>query len=198
MDVVATVKERWPQYLLVGRRTDLDMPDVVDTATPGWDADVLSRARLEGKPRSPLHIDCFVFSRDLYVDMPPFAVGRMCYDNWLVWRAGVRGAPVVDMTGYVPLVHQNHGYAHAGSMQMIWRGPEAERARQLLGHWSHYHSIDHARWTVDRNGDLARARDLAYRFARPRRWLSHQLRFTRSIRHRLRREPHLRAPSSEI
>jgi hypothetical protein len=190
------VRQRFTRFLVVGRRTDLDVIDTIDTTDAAWARKLRARARREGRLRSPINIDCFIFSKGLYPEIPAFAIGRMCYDNWLIWSASDRGVPVVDMTSCTRLIHQNHDYSHAGSEESIWRGPEVARSRALLGHWSHYHSVFHARWIVRASGDVEPARALSHRLAHQYRWASHQLRFTRRLRRRLRGEPSVRAGTS--
>lgn len=44
--------------------------------------------------------------------MPPLAIGRFWWDNWLVWKARSLDAKVVDASKAVLVVHQNHDYSH--------------------------------------------------------------------------------------
>jgi hypothetical protein len=99
------------RFLMVGRRTDLDVKDPInfhgDWATPLRD-----RAHREGKLQIARSIDYFAFSRGLYPPMPPLAIGRFWWDNWLLWKARSLQAKVVDATKAVLAVHQNHDYSH--------------------------------------------------------------------------------------
>ena len=65
----------------------------------------------EGKRRGAAAMDWFVFPAGLFGEVPPFAVGRAGFDNWLVWKARQVGI-VVDATHDVRAVHQPHGYEH--------------------------------------------------------------------------------------
>ena len=51
----------------------------------------------EGKRRGAAAMDWFVFPAGLFGEVPPFAVGRAGFDNWLVWKARQVGI-VVDAT----------------------------------------------------------------------------------------------------
>jgi len=73
---------------------------------------VREEARTRGKLQIARNIDYFAFSRGLYPAMPPLAVGRFWWDNWLVWKVRSMGAPVVDASAVVTAVHQNHDYSH--------------------------------------------------------------------------------------
>lgn len=180
---VETAASRFEHFLLVGRRVDLDVNEPIDFA-PGWYERIETKLVVDGAERGDLAIDYFAFSRALFQSLPPFAIGRTRYDNWLIWKAADEGAVVVDATPFVRVIHQNHDYGHVGGSLRAWEGPEARRADQLLGHWSHYHSIAHARLMLTENGAVAPARGLRYTSARSRRVASHALRATRPLRRR--------------
>ena len=173
------------RFLMVGRRLDIDLTYLYDFDDPSWQQRLKTQARRDGELKSEVWIDWFVFSRGLFKDLPEFAIGRSGYDNWLLWRAATEGAPLIDATGYVPLIHQRHDYSHAGGKTRVWEGEEARRAHELVGHWRRYYSVSHAGYMLTSEGDVVPARGLRYRLARPRRLASHVLRFTRPLRRRL-------------
>lgn len=108
---VTRVADLTPQFLMVGRRNDLDIPDEL-SFQDGWSEALRQRARREGKLQIARSIDYFAFSRGLYPALPPLAIGRFWWDNWLLWRARSLNAAVVDATSEVLIVHQNHDYSH--------------------------------------------------------------------------------------
>lgn len=183
---VARVARKFDRFLVVGRRLDVDVTEPIDFSDAAWSADLAAKAVANGQPRGDLCIDWFAFSPSLFCDLPEFAIGRTRYDTWLVWRAAQEGATVVDASAFVNVLHQNHDYAHVGGSIAAWEGPEARRAGELIGHWSHAHSIAHATVMLTASGDLVPAHSIRHRFARPRRRLSHYLRFTRPLRRRIR------------
>lgn len=99
------------KFLMVGRRTDLDVREAIDFAGD-WAGRIRVRARGEGKTQIARSIDYFAFSRGLYPTMPPLAIGRFWWDNWLLWKARSLQAAVVDATTQVLALHQNHDYSH--------------------------------------------------------------------------------------
>jgi hypothetical protein len=107
---VATVATK---FLVVGRRTDVDIKDPIDFGTD-WAAQVREHARRDGVLQIARSIDYFAFGRGLYPSMPPLAIGRFWWDNWLLWKARALGATVVDASRTVVAVHQNHDYRHTG------------------------------------------------------------------------------------
>ena len=172
-----------PAYL-VGRRTDLDQVTPLDFSDD-WTDTLAARARHEGERKPANWIDYFMFTRGLFVDLPPFAIGRPGYDPWLIWRAADLGADVVDATDHVLAVHQRHDYSHVGSRAVVFGGIEAEQNAAIVDDWRHYHSIAHARLKLDTSGALVPARGPAYRLARPKTYAGHVLRFTRPLRRHL-------------
>jgi hypothetical protein len=108
-----------------------------------------------GVPRGAAAMDWFVFTAGLFDEVPPFAIGRACFDNWLVWRARQR-AIVVDATHDVHAVHQPHGYSHVnGGMEEAYYGEEAARNLDLAGGKSHLYTLHDASHVL-RGGKLHR------------------------------------------
>jgi hypothetical protein len=115
-------------FLVVGECRNVRVDTALDPSAIDW------HATLEGaRKRGADAIDYFVYTPGVFDDIPPFAVGRPAFDNWLIWEARRRGAAVVDATWTVEAVHQDHSYAHVGSLAERGAGPEAEENRRLAG-----------------------------------------------------------------
>ena len=100
-------------------------------------------------------MDWFVFTAGLFGDIPPFAIGRAGFDNWLVWKARQVGI-VVDATHDVRAIHQAHGYEHmAGGMDEAYYGEEAARNIELAGGKGHLYTLHDASHVL-RDGKLRR------------------------------------------
>ena len=137
-DFLAAVR-RLPRdpYLAIGRRWDCDLDTLLDFAA--GDASLRAWATHEGALDEGRGSDYFVFRRDTDFGLPPFAVGRPGWDNWMIGRTLRLGLPVIDMTESVVAIHQNHGYGHvAKAAGPAWEGAEAERNRQLAGGFDRY------------------------------------------------------------
>lgn len=184
---IAAAKSSFERFLIVGRRSDLDISAPIDFSGD-WVGRLREHARASARLQPEIAIDYFAFRRGTFPDLPPFAIGRSAYDNWLIWHADDLGMPVIDATRFCLVVHQSHDYSSAGGLKAVWEGPEAARAHELVGHWSRYHTISHARFMLTNEGAIVRARGLHYRLARPRRALAHQLRFLRPARRWLKYE----------
>ena len=144
-----------PQFLLSGRRWDCDITQSLvgaDDAT--WAAVFAQRAQC-GRLHGPAGMDFFVFPRSLAVPMPEFAVGRVGWDGWLVWKCRMEGILVVDATGTVSAVHQNHDYSQLKLGYQHRRGPERDLNIRAAGGLSHLLTLREAdRHLVD--GQLVR------------------------------------------
>jgi hypothetical protein len=139
--------------LMVGRRCDVDITEPWDFSKPDWGERLRSMARERGRLRPPQWIDYFVFPRGLlYQQVPPFAIGRPGYDNWLLWKVRSMGVPVVDVTQVVLAIHQNHDYSHhPGGQSGLWQDVEAHQNYALLGK-GHFATIDNATHRLTSNG----------------------------------------------
>jgi hypothetical protein len=185
LETVRRARQAGGPFLAIGQRTDLTQPDLVDFDQPGWAETLAERCSAEGELMPPNWIDHFTFPRGLYTEVPRFAIGRSGYDNWLLWKAEETGARLIDVTRHCPVVHQRHDYSHSSGAAAVFGGADAQRARVLVGHWSRYYGVAHARWLMNAEGAIVPARELRYRLARPRRALAHTLRFTVPLRRRI-------------
>ena len=131
--------------LVIGKRTDLDLTEEIDFSESNWEKDVRDRARQAGRLFSRTGIDYLLFPKGLWRHLPPFAIGRLMWDNWLVYDARRRKLQVVDATRVVTAIHQNHDYsvqmkaAHGG---WNWDLPETRRNLELAGGHDNSYNID--------------------------------------------------------
>jgi hypothetical protein len=134
---------RWTQrFLMVGECWNLDLAEPLAFDRPMWEENLNALVRQRGKSRGPDAIDYFVFPRGLYQQLPPFALGRPRFDNWLIWKARHLGAAVVDATPVVMAVHQNHDYSHVlGGRTQMHQGEEARHNERLAGGSGHSYGI---------------------------------------------------------
>jgi hypothetical protein len=126
---VARVAEHG-RFLLCGRRRNLSVSEPINFAGD-WEHRLRAAVTLEGVLAIPGAIDYFAFPRLLFDAIPPFAVGRPEWDQWLLFHARVRGAAIIDATKCVLAVHQNHDYQHLTSAPPSDLDREVERNRAL-------------------------------------------------------------------
>lgn len=137
------------RFLMVGQRWDLDLNQPLDCSQPDWESRLRQYAHRHGNLHSPSGIDYFVFTRGLWGKIPPFAIGRTVWDNWLIYGARARSAAVVDATQVVTAIHQNHDYGHVpDGVAGAWQGPEAQRNRALAGGYDRVFMLRDATWLL--------------------------------------------------
>lgn len=187
---ITAVSQSAIDFLMVGQRCTVKVPSRPDLGFPGWESDIRALAENSGKLDTEYFVDYFAFSRDLYPDIPPFAIGRPAYDNWLIWRAKKSRARVVDATQAVLAIHQEHGYSHVQQGRKgVYEGDEAARNLALAGP-GRLLSIADATHVLMESGHVQPARGAKYRRAkraRVRLWLSQTslAKRTKSFRHKV-------------
>jgi hypothetical protein len=127
-------------FLAVGESWDTAIEERLDF-DGAWQPRVRALA-VAARPRGAGALDYFLFTRNLYDELPPFAVGRVGFDNWLVWRAWASGAQVVDVTPSVRAIHQRHDYSHVpgGRDATRLQSDEGRRNVDLAGSKAHLHT----------------------------------------------------------
>ncbi len=107
IDAVARCHEK---FLIVASRFNchIDHPFSFEN---GWATELRQRARSENRMYPAGGSDIFVFPRGLLLEVPPFAIGRGYWDNWLMREARRTGADLIDVTAAVTAVHQMHSYS---------------------------------------------------------------------------------------
>lgn len=98
------------QFLMVGQRWDVDVKELIQFNTSGWEKNLRERLKKEGKLHGMSGMDYWIFTRNIQLDPPPFTEGRFTTDGWLVSKAKSYKIPVIDGTKVITLVHQNHYY----------------------------------------------------------------------------------------
>lgn len=136
---VTRLKKR---FLLVGQRWDVDLKEPWNFQEPDWEDKLRDYTRENGRLHELTGIDYFVFNRGLYAGIPPFAIGRTIWDNWLLYRARQKGYPVIDASQMVMAIHQNHEYSQQPEgKDWIIEGPEAKGNLKLAGGWGHVFTL---------------------------------------------------------
>jgi hypothetical protein len=123
-----------PRYLMAGRTIDVDVSEELARDDENADRELRELVDRAGAVRPPNAIDYFVFPRDTIGPLPPFAVGRPAWDNWMIYRARSLRVPVIDLSASATVLHQTHGYGHVkDATDDKWSGPEARQNLDLLG-----------------------------------------------------------------
>ena len=139
---------RASSFLMIGRRTGCTVENLIQFGE-GWDEELREHAQAHGGLHAAGALDYFIFRRGAYTEVPPFAIGRTAWDNWLAVNAKV--ALTVNATPAVMAIHQEHpdGYGPDGKQRHSWAfsGPEAKE-NQALGAEYRLGSTNHAGATL--------------------------------------------------
>ncbi|MDI6853136.1 MAG: glycosyltransferase [Deltaproteobacteria bacterium] len=164
MDAVAGASRHFQNFLMIGRRWDADVKDPLEFNEPDWWKKLVAQTADSRTLHAESALDYFVFTRNLWPQIPEFALGRTAWDNWLAAQPLLNGVPVVDATPYVTAIHQNHDYSHVqGGHAGAWKGEEAGRNQDLAWTSPFLAYSSHAPWEVAESGEIA-ARERQQRF----------------------------------
>lgn len=140
-------------FVLSGGRWNLDIKQILDFYHSNWEEKLRAMLRRRGNFNFWGN-DYFVFSRGLFQDMPPLAIGRGWFDGWLFWKALSSNAAVIDASKTITAVHQDHDYSHvnAFSYEDLCKKEEAQRNFKLAGVAEHWVLLDQATHLLTSNG----------------------------------------------
>ncbi|QQE10458.1 hypothetical protein JD969_13215 [Planctomycetota bacterium] len=141
-------------FVCVGQRTDVDVEVVIDLDDDEACFALVDRVHQEGRLHPVSGIDYFLLPRESKMCMlPDFAVGRPGWDNWFLDRAQRLSLPVIDLTGYMAVIHQNHDYGHIKKQRGSgWDNPETDMNREIAG--GRYCDIGSAGYRVNEDGEV--------------------------------------------
>ncbi|MCM8769112.1 MAG: hypothetical protein NC911_05490 [Candidatus Omnitrophica bacterium] len=116
------------KFLLVGRRWNVWIREYIDFSSPSWETNLRQYVKRNGSIGPPNAIDYFVFSKGIWDVLPAYTIGRAGYDNGLLYNAYGRNVPIVNVSGGVLAIHQNHDYSHhSQGKRGVYSGEEARR-----------------------------------------------------------------------
>jgi glycosyltransferase involved in cell wall biosynthesis/tetratricopeptide (TPR) repeat protein len=126
VEAVKGVAQQYEEFMMIGRRWDIDITEVWDFNAPNWVEDLTQLITYRGMLHNVTGKDYFCFPKNLFAEIPAFAVGRAKWDNWMIHEALTRKYHVIDATQGVMAIHQNHDYGHLkGGKLESSRGKEA-------------------------------------------------------------------------
>lgn len=131
-DAVCRAVSALGKCLIISRRWNLDIPNRL-SFNNGWAERLRTHAAESAELFSVYGIDVFVFPKGFFPAIPPFSLGRSCWDNWIIAEARREGWPVVDVTAQFTVIHQNHSYSGFASMDDIRSSQQGLRNFWLAG-----------------------------------------------------------------
>lgn len=129
---VQRVRDQFERFLILGQRWNLEITDLLSFEND-WLHALRQRVETVGQLHGPLGSDYFIFERDMFKDMPDFALGRPGWDNWTIYAGRASGLPVVDATQAITVIHQNHDYSHLPGGKPPYGGPESKENLAAAG-----------------------------------------------------------------
>lgn len=120
-----TVAAQADQFLIVGQRWDLDIKEPLDF-TSGYEQRLRDQIQRSGTLHPAVGSDYFIFPRSTFKQIPAMAVGRAGWDNWMIFAGRFHHYKVVDATGSINIIHQNHDYSHLPDGKPHYRLPETD------------------------------------------------------------------------
>ena len=141
-----------PEYLICGRRWDLDVKIEIDFSRHEWVDELSQKVTTEGKLHGLSGIDYFIFRRNS-ITMPPFAVGRPGWDTWLIYEMRQRKIPVINASEMITAIHQNHDFSHSkfGEKKRVG-GPEWSENIKIAGGLTNMLTLRDADWILTKDG----------------------------------------------
>jgi len=144
---VSLVVDRFPEFLIVGNRWDLDVQKSI-VIQSRWTQEIRSMVSARGRRHSPMGSDYFVFNRTQFADIPAFTLGRSGWDNWMMYKARLEGIPLLDASAAITAVHQEHDYAHLPDGKPHYRHPESMQNIELAGGYEAMFRLRDANWIL--------------------------------------------------
>ena len=140
-----------PNFLMVGLSWGINTDTYLDFKNDNAWKEIYKSHSLESNLRQGM--DYFAFTKGTWPSIPPFAIGRGCWDEWLIYGALINGVPTVDATEVSTAFHQDHGWdTIPGGSDWIWDGPEIKRNRELAGEIATSYSIGDSTWILSDRG----------------------------------------------
>lgn len=147
--VVDRVKQKFQDFLIVGRRWDLDVKNSIEFIKSDWQRKLREERLKNGKLHRMSGMDYWIFPKHIQFNHPPFTNGRFATDGWLVYEARRRKIPVIDATEIVEIIHQNHYYPQK---EKDYYEIERKRNLELAGGLANVLTLRDADWLLTKEG----------------------------------------------
>lgn len=155
-DFVSAVKKtqkKFDTFLLIAKRHNMELQRSIQFSK-NWDMRLKKELIKQGRERSVGNSsEFFVFPKSLQLAVPPFAIGRLHWDSWLIYRARFLHVPVIDATRSIFYIHHIHDYTHhKKGFSGVWYGEEAKINYQLAGGEKTRFKVTDSDWILTKKG----------------------------------------------
>jgi hypothetical protein len=133
------------RFLIFGRRCNVDIAEALEFKAH-WEEHIRAYVTQSRQSDHAGGVDYFVFPQGLWGEIPPLAIGRFWWDHWMLYRARVLRARLINATPVVIVVHQNHSYSKSIGIGKgeFWGSIEAQRNSKLAGGFRHVYTLSDA------------------------------------------------------
>jgi len=139
--ILRKIYNNFSKFIISGFRIDVDVNKEIDFVK---DQNYLLNLLNSGKINEGN--DYFVFLKNTFAYFPDFLIGRFFYDNWILYYANKNKIPFIDVTDFIKILHQNHGYEFDMSKEYIYdkaiKNKDIRRNFKLAGFGSVYEYKD--------------------------------------------------------
>jgi hypothetical protein len=133
LPIVQQVINQYQQFLILGRRWNIDITEPLNYDNPNWEQNLRDCLLQAGTFSGVGALDYFVFPKPLFSQLPEFAIGRAGWDNWMVGEALKHNIPVINGSQLITAIHQNHDYNHLSGRRLeAFQGIEAQQNQTFL------------------------------------------------------------------
>ena len=139
-------------FLAAGRRWDLDINNYLDFNNPNWQNSLKEEVKKNGRLHSSAGIDYFIFPKNLLSNLPDFSVGRVGWDNWVIFEAKRKKIPLFDITEFTAVIHQSHDYPAFNIGQVRKTNPEAKKNKALAKEACFIYNLEDANFKLTPKG----------------------------------------------
>ncbi|MFW6275515.1 MAG: glycosyltransferase family 2 protein, partial [bacterium] len=151
---------KFNKFLIIGHRRDSKISSKLKFKKNSTNIILKKIAEESAFIQRPAYKDYFIFTRNLWENIPEFAIGRASYDNALVYKTIKDNIPVIDASNSILAVHQDHDYSHLDKgKHEAYKGKEAKHNYMLSEEWvgksvvgQGY--IDSSTWYIDENFEI--------------------------------------------
>ncbi len=152
-DFIDSLKYLPKKFLVVGQKWDLNITKFIDFNNSNWDKLLKEETKEKGKLQSPAGSDYFIFRKQSFENLPAFAVGRIGWDNWMIYEGRRQKMPVIDATQAIMAIHQNHDYSHQNDNgKNISTNSEAQKNIKLAKGRKHFFVLKHTNYELTFTG----------------------------------------------
>jgi len=154
LHAIRIVQAKWRDAVIICTPWNLRLHHQIKFTEATWETDLRDLVDKKASPPRPIGVDIVVFPKGFYREVPPFALGGTGWDNWLIYYARRRGAPLVDATPFVVAIHQDHEHStHSGTYVPT---NESILNYQLAGHWAASFVAADAPYLLEASGRIRR------------------------------------------